>query len=225
MRKRVLQRIGRVDSTLATLLLIVFLAIIVVAGCGGPRSYIHPNPGLEALKKIAVVPFTNLAKDANSGDKVRVYFIIELLKTGSFDVMDIGETDRLLKINNLSYEASPLPVVGMSRGGAAAEEEADTSVPLSKQIGEALKVQAILSGFVHTCSSERVGDQSVPEVSVTARLIDAETGIIIWAGNHTRRGSAGIPIVGWGKRTSISLVARKVVEDMAKNLAGYAFEE
>ena len=88
----------------------------MVAGCGGPRTYIHPNPeALDAVKKIAIVPFKNLAQDANAGNKVRVYFVIELLKTGSFEVMDIGETDRLLKINGLSYEASPVPAIGNAR--------------------------------------------------------------------------------------------------------------
>ncbi|MFC1719122.1 hypothetical protein ACFL6S_36050 [Candidatus Poribacteria bacterium] len=225
MGKRVLQRIGRMYSTPATFFLLVFLTVIVASGCGGPRTYIHPNPGLDAIRKLAVVPFTNLAQDGNAASRVRVYFIIELLKTGSFDVMDIGETDRLMKMNGLGYDTSPIPAIGISRGGPAAETEAeDTAVPLSKQIGEALKVQAILTGFVHTYGSQRSGAESTPEVSITARLIDVETGIIIWAGNHTRRGSAGIPIVGWGKRTSMSLVARKVVEDMAENLAAYTFE-
>lgn len=226
MDKRVLQRIGRMISAPAISLLLVFLAGMMATGCGGPRTYIHPNAGLDSVKKVVVMPFGNLSSDTNAGGKVRIYFVIELLKTGAFDVMDIGESDRLLKAASLSYEASPMPAIGISRGGATTTEEAeDPSVPLSNKIGQALKVQAILAGSVNTYSSERIGEQSVPEVNVTARLIDAETGVIIWAGNHTRRGSAGIPILGWGKRTSISLVTRKVVMDMAKDLAGYTFGE
>jgi len=228
MLKRISQKIGGTGSPPAMLLMLVFVTGIVSAGCAGPRTYIHPNPeALDAVRKVVVMPFGNLSADTNAGEKVRISFVIELLRTGGFDVIDIGEADRLLKIASLSYEASTVPAIGISRGGGAtsAAVEEDASVPLSKKIGEQLKVQAILAGSVDTYSSERSRDESVPEVAVSARLIDAETGIIIWASTHTRRGSPGIPIVGWRKMTSMNLVSRQVVQDMAKDLAKYIYAE
>lgn len=225
MDKRALYRIGGMGYPTAIFILLVLLVGIVETGCGGPSTYIHPSPGLDMVKKVAVMPFDNLSKDTNAGDKVRIGFVIELLKTGSFDVMDIGEADRLLRAAGLSYDIaqSPAPAIRISREQPAAEttEVEDAFTPLSKQIGETLKVQAILRGSVDTYSSERVRDESVPEVTVAARLIDVETGVIIWASTHTRRGSPGIPILGWGKSVSLGLVARKVVQDMANDLAQY----
>ena len=227
MYKRISQKIVGAGPPPAVLIMLVFLTGIVVAGCAGPRTYIHPNPeALDVVKKVVVMPFGNLSADTNAGAKVRISFVIELLRTGGFDVIDIGEADRLLKIASLSYEESVVPAIGISRGGAATSTaEGDASVPLSKKIGDELKVQAILAGSVDTYSSERSRDESVPEVSVSARLIDAETGTIIWACTHTRRGSPGIPIVGWRKMTSMNLVSRQVVQDMVNDLAKYIFEE
>ncbi len=225
MAKRTLQVVGRTCFSFAIVFLLTFLAGVMMAGCGGPRTYIHPM-GISAVRKIVVMPVGNLSNDDKAGDRVRMTFVIELLKTDSFDVIDIGEADRLLGIANLSYGGgNGIPgalAIGISKDGG---EEADTSIPISKKIGDALNVQAIFVSSVDTYSSERVRDESVPEVTISARLIDAETGIIMWASTHTRRGSPGIPILGWLRMTSLSLVSRQVVEDMAKDLAQYVLEE
>ena len=201
--------------------LLILLIIIVTAGCGKPHVYIHPNPGLDRIKRIAIMPFDNFTKDDKASEKVRTNFVIELLRTGGSNVMDISETDRIMQQAGLSYSAgqNQTAVVNVPR---AAEEMADTT-PLSKKIGDALNVEAILAGSVEAYSVERVSDQIVPEVSISARLIDAETGIIIWASTHTRRGSMGVPIFGWGKITSLSRLSQEVIQDMVNSLARYMF--
>lgn len=220
MIRRKMQKIGGTRISPAVFLLLAFVVGVMMFGCSGPRTYIHSSPGLDAIRLIVVMPFENLSGDDSAADRVRSGFVIELLKTGAFDVMDVGEADRLLKLASLSYDVTkmPTPVLGIV-GGEAPDDR--TSVPLSKRIGDALKVQAIIVGSVDTFSSEKSRDETVPEVTITARLIDVETGIIIWASNHTGRGSAGIPIVGWGKRVSRSLVLRGVIADMAGELAQY----
>ena len=220
MIRRKMRKIGGTGFWPAIFLLLAFVAGVMMSGCGGPRTYIHSSPGLDAIRRIVVMPFENLSSDDSASDRVRGSFVIELLKTGAFDVMAVGEADRLLKLASLSYDVTkmPAPVLGIV-GGDAPDD--GTSVPLSKKIGDALKIQAIIVGSVDTFSSQKSRDESVPEVTVTVRLIDVETGIIIWASNHTGRGRAGIPILGWGKRVSLSLVARQVIADMANELAQY----
>jgi TolB-like protein len=200
--------------------LVILLLVTLAAGCGGPQVYIHPNPGFERIKRMAVLPLDNFTKDDKASNKVRANFVIELLRTASFNVVDIGETDRLLQIAELSYTTSGTAIPGI---GAAqtAEEQAAASEPLSKKIGEALKVEAIFVGSVEAYSTERVSDRIIPEVSISARLIDAETGIIIWASTHSRRGGAGFPILGWGKVTSLSVLSQQVIQDMVNSLAKY----
>ena len=121
----------------------------------------------------------------------------------------------------LSYITSQTAIPGV---GAAETAEGQTaaSEPLSKKIGAALNIEAIVVGSVETYSAERVSDQIIPEVSISARLIDAETGIIIWASTHTRRGGTGVPIFGWGKVNSLSMLSQQVIQDMANSLAKYA---
>ena len=215
MSKSTLPGIGRTGIPPAICLLLALATSTLMAGCG-PHVYIHPSPGLDLINKMAVMPFDNLTKDDKAAEKVRNGFVIETLRTGSFNVIDTGETDRLLQAAGLSYN---VPDTGVS---ATIEEEAAASTPLSKRIGDALGVQAIIVGSVEAYSAERVGDQVRPEVSISARLIDAETGIIIWGSTHTRRGGAGFPIFGWGKTTSLSVMSQKVIQDMVNSLAKYA---
>lgn len=198
--------------------LTTLLTGIVVTGCAGPHVYIHPNPGLDTIKKIAVMPFDNFSKDDKASEKVRNGFVIELLRTCSFNVIDVNETDRRLREAGLSYNTSQNPAVSAPK---IEKETADSAVPLSKSIGEILDVTAILVGSVETYSSERIGDQIIPEVSISARLIDAETGIIIWASTYTRRGGTGIPIFGWGKITSLGILSQQVIREMVNSLAEY----
>jgi len=215
MRKSNFRAIGR------TCLLLVLAASALMAGCGKPRIYIHASPGLDRISKMAVMPFDNLTKDDKAAEKVRNGFVIELLRTGSFNVVDKGETDRLLKVAGLSYGAQGAITGTAGTGAAAAESTAATAIPLSKKIGDALGVEAIIVGSVEAYSVERVGDQVSPEVSISARLIDAETGIIIWGGTHTRCGGSGFPIVGWGKINSLGVLSQKVIQDLVNSLAEY----
>lgn len=197
-------------------LLVILLA---TAGCAGPHVYIHPTPGLDRIRRMVVMPFDNLAKDDKADEKVRANFVIELLRTGVFNVVDTGEVDRTLQREGLSYSVSQSAIPSVRVSGT--EQEAIAPVPVSSKIGDALKAEAILVGAVETYSTERVGDQTIPEVSISARLIDAETGIIIWASAHTRRGSAGIPILGWGKMISLNMLSQQVIQDMVNSLARY----
>ena len=200
--------------------LVILLLATVAVGCGGPQVYMHPNPGFERIKRMAVLPLDNFTKDDKASDKVSANFVVALLRNASFNVMDIGETDRLLQIAELSYTTSQIPTPGI--GAMEMLDQETASEPLSKKIGEALKVEAIFVGSVEAYSTERVSDRIIPEVSISARLIDAETGIIIWASTHSRRGGAGFPILGWGKITSLSVLSQQVIQDMVNSLAKHA---
>ncbi len=218
-----IDKLMNIHRTQITYFLLIFLACIATAGCSKPQFvYIHPSPGLDTIKTIAVLPFDNFTKDDKADKKVRSNFVIGFLMTGIFNVRDTSEVDRILKKEGLSYSATqstaPPAISVPGTEGATAP-----SVPLSKQIGDALNVEAILVGSVEAYSTERAADQTTPEVSISARLIDTETGIIIWAITRTRRGSGGIPIIGWGKVTSLSVLSQKVIADMVNSLARYAY--
>jgi len=202
-----------------TYFLLIFLAGIAAFGCTKPHVYIHSSPGLDRIKKVAVMPFDNFTKDAKASEKVRTNFVIEFLRTGSFNVIDIGEVDRILRRAGLSYSANQNATPTINVPGT--EEGKADSIPLSKRIGDVLNVEAILVGSVEEYSVQRVADRIIPEVSISTRLIDAETGVIIWASAHTRRGSAGIPIFGWGKVTSLSVLSQQVIQEMVNSLAKY----
>ena len=231
MGKRILQVIGKAHILSPICFLLVSLVGMMTAGCGKPHVYMHPSPGLDRIKKVAVMPFDNMAKEDKAGERIRVGFVLELLRTGSLSVIDINETDRLLKEAGISYtEGQMLSAPAGVRGprteagaepGAKAGEGVVDSTPISKRIGAALNVEAIVAGSVQAYNTEKTGTQTRPEVSITAKLIDAETGLIIWMGTHNKRGGSGIPILGWGKVTSLSALSQQVIQDMVDSLAEY----
>ena len=90
MVKSTSEMIVRANVSPVKYFLLVFLVSMVVAGCSKPHMYIHPSPGLERIKKMAVMPFDNMTKDSKSGEKVRSGFVLELLRTGSFNVIIFG---------------------------------------------------------------------------------------------------------------------------------------
>ena len=200
--------------------LLVGLTAVLLVGCSGPRMYIHPSPGLDRIRRVAVLPFENNTKEMKAAERVRTQFVIELLRLGYFDVVDPGEVDRKMQAQNLSYEAGQELVPPIRTAEKA--EETEIFEPLTRVMGEVLGVEAILVGSVDAYSANRVGDRTVPEVAISARLLDAETGIIIWAATHSRRGRAGLPFLGWGRITSLSDLSQKVVEAMVQSLAEYA---
>ena len=200
--------------------LLVGLTTVLLVGCSGPRMYIHPSPGLDRIRRVAVLPFENNTKEMKAAERVRSQFVLELLRLGYFDVVDPGEVDRKLQAQNLSYEAGQEIVPPIRTAEKA--EETEIFEPLTRVMGEVLGVEAILVGSVDAYDVNRVADRTIPEVAISARLLDAETGIIIWATTHTRRGRAGLPFVGWGRITSLSDLSQKVVEEMVHSLAEYA---
>ena len=77
------------------------------------------------------------------------------------------------------------------------EEALDPGAPVSQlmlsRLGQRLNVQAIMIGAVDLAGDKRVGSVIVPEMSLTLRLIETKSGLILWqASGHY----AGDSIIG-----------------------------
>jgi len=166
------------------------------------------------------MPFDNFSRDSKAGYKVRNNFVFEFLMAGIFNVVDISEVDRKLLLAGIPHGTSRNTVsFRLPRNGRNGMNA--NSISLSRKIGEALAVEAIVAGAVETYRVDRVAGQIIPEVSISARLIDAETGTTIWFSNHTQR-STGIPVLGWGRVTSLNILSHQVVQEMVSSLAQQA---
>jgi len=146
---------------------LVFLLLVVTfvtIGCGtgsAPDYYVRPDVELGFIKKVAVLPFENHTKDDFAAARVRDLTITEILSLGLFDVVDKGVVDSVLR-----------------------EEAIEPGTPIDlltlKRLGQRLNVQAFVLGSVDLAGENRRGSFSYPELSVSMRLVEARTGLVLW---------------------------------------------
>ncbi len=137
-------------------LCVVFLSIF--AGCGGSqidsRTFLRENTDMRLIERVAVMPFVGTAR----AEYIRDLAITELLSSQVFEVVDKGRVDIVLKREGLGNQLDVFTI---------------------RRLGESLKVQALLFGTVEQTTMSR-GSSSFPELTLTLRLIDCESGQLLW---------------------------------------------
>lgn len=180
-----------------TLLVGVFLGL---TGCGLPfmgksKAFVRENVDFGFVRKIGVLPVENNSKDEFAPELVRDITITRILAMKLFDVTDKGLVDSFLR-----------------------EEAIDPGKPLDtptiKRLGQKLNVQGLLLSTLDIAADSRQGTMSYPEMSVTLRLLEVETGLVIWqAGGHQSGDSFWRRLFGLGGRDKYQ-VTLSLVEDI-----------
>jgi curli biogenesis system outer membrane secretion channel CsgG len=183
-------------------LLLALAAAALAGGCSSKTQgslFVHPNADLSTYQRVAVLPLENLTTDRFAGERVREILVIELSAEGLFEVVEPGEVNRVLKVQN---------VVSVD----------DLGPPEIAQIGTALGAQALMLGSVGEYRERRSGTLSAPDIAVTLRLIDVETGLVVWSVSDARTGvSTWTRLFGVGERSQ-SDVARELVRELVGTL-------
>lgn len=148
--------------------------LAVVAGCAAGPYFIHQSYDFSIVKKVAVLPLENLTTDQLAGERVRKAVIAELLATGLVDVIEPGHVNRALNQANIQSVTS-----------ISAED--------LKKLGAGLGVQLLFLGSLDVYERINVGGGSFPEVTLSLRAVDAQTGTIVWSATRT---GGGVGIVG-----------------------------
>jgi TolB-like protein len=136
--------------------------ILTLSGCGGgslTNSFMRKDASLAGIQTIAVLPFESHG-GGTGAERIREFTMTQVLATGMFDVLDKGRVDAAMR-----------------------EEAIDPGVPIDaatlRRLGQALKVQAFILGSVEEVNESR-GNASFPEITLTLRLVDSETGTLLW---------------------------------------------
>ena len=146
--------------------LVAFILVIVdiLSGCGvktSSQSFLREDTELGFVQRVAVLPFENHSKDEFAAARARDFTITQGLAMGLFDIVDKGLVDSVLQ-----------------------EEVIEPGAPLdesmTKRLGQRLKVQAILLGAVDYAGEGEKGNFAFPELSLTMRLLDADTAVVLW---------------------------------------------
>lgn len=135
--------------------------LLALSGCGGgsiTNSFMRKDASLAHIQTVAVLPLENLG--GAGAPRVREFAMTQVLATGMFDVVDKGRVDSVLR-----------------------EEAIDPGTPIDpttlRRLGQRLQTQAFFLGSVQEVTETR-GNASFQEITMTLRLVDSETGTLLW---------------------------------------------
>lgn len=174
--------------------------LFFLAGCAsGPSSFYRANPSYsDSHLKVAIVPFANLTSEKDADRRVASILITHVLKSGCFDVIEVGESFKALKDAKIRADES-------------------LSIDDIKKIGEITAADFLLMGAVEEYkidSGTMMGEKVfVPEISIVIRLVSTKDGAIVWSANHHRRGDDRVTVFGMGRIDSISELMDVIIAD------------
>ncbi len=175
--------------------------LIFVLACGrGLHYYINPKANLSYIKRVAILPLQNFTRDNLAHEKIRDILETELLRLGIFEVVDRGEIDATLRELRVR---SP--------------SEIDPKI--IKRISQKLLVQAIFTGSVDEYRREQSGGLSLPIVTISLKLIDTQSGKVIWQITASEKGGGALTrLFGVGER-SLTEVSHILIRRCLKTLS------
>ena len=189
---------GRTSVRCTALGLAAVLGILALSACASQvpgTVYYHPNADFSTYGRIAVLPLENLAVDRAAGERVRDVLVAELAAQGVFEVVDVGEVNRVLREQGF-LDSSAIGPEGI-RG-----------------LGEELGTQALVLGTVIEYRERRSGAVAAPEVALSVRLLDVESGIVVWSVSDARTGARlSTRLFGLGEM-SLNQATREIVRRM-----------
>jgi TolB-like protein len=165
---------------------------LLLPGCAGSvtKSYMREGASLAYIQTIAVLPF----EGSSRAPRIREFAMTQVLASKMFDVVDKGRVDGFLQEEAIST---------VDRIDAAT----------IRRMGQRLQVQAFIFGSVEQESQQR-GNANFSEITMTMRLIDSETGAILWAASGRGSGySLADRLFGMAPRDHFQ-VTMKLLNDM-----------
>jgi hypothetical protein len=198
---------SRTKSQLAsiTVAALALACVLVHAGCASRKAtevtYHDPNMDFSLIQTVAVMPFDNLSTNPRAGEAVRDVFMTMLQATGSIYVLPPGEVGR-----------------GMDRMalGVNSKLTAEDFVQFANIVG----ADVVITGTVLEYGELRSGGSSGGVVSLGVRMLEAETGRVVWSASSSAGGvSAGARVFGGGGKPMDRKI-RKAVSKLLDRLFG-----
>jgi len=171
--------------------------ISVLSGCGvatRSENFLRENVDFAFVKNVAVLPFENNSKDEFAPERVRNVMNTQILALRLFDAVDKGMVDSVLR-----------------------EEAIEVNKPMDaqavKRLGQRLNVQAVLVGTIDQSGENRKGSVVYPELDLTVRLLETQSGIVIWqATGHSTGDSVWRRLFGLAAHDSFQITLELVNE-------------
>ncbi|OGV42422.1 MAG: hypothetical protein A2X46_11205 [Lentisphaerae bacterium GWF2_57_35] len=148
------------------------------------RANVYVSPEQMNIKKIAIMPFK--APTELIGASISDLFVTEMLKAGRYELVERSQMAQVLGESELS-------LAGLSAAKAA-------------EVGAMMGADAMMIGTVDNYSTVAYRGYEFPVVGITARLIDCQSGKVVWSVDLAERSQ--------DKRGTLPEQARIVVHQM-----------
>jgi len=164
-------------------ILMLFFVVFLVCGCARKSTnefFVRPEFNLGYVRTVAVLPFEDTVGKATIAAHCRQITINQILSSGLFEVVEKMQVDSVLH-----REA-----IGVNQPIDASE---------LRRLGQLLGVQGFILGSLNDAGQQQTGAAVYPELSLTMRLIDSESGLVLW---HASGRESGYTI--WGRLFGVS---------------------
>lgn len=182
---------------------LLMIIAVLLGGCGGSRSFVNPEADLSYYERVGVLPFATLGSDRLAGDKMASVLTTHLMIARRFEVAEPG---LFLGAYAKHVGSTNAPPIGLPQDKL-------------KLIAEETGVQAILEGTVRDFDFTR-DTPPRPIISIEVRLVDCETGRIVWSTGLTRRGRPTIPLLNVGGTRTLPELAEEIAAELVNRLPG-----
>ncbi len=151
-------------------------------------------------KKVCVLPFDNISKEQDVNLKVMEIFLTELFSGGIFeDIVDPIQANAAL-------------------GGMRIRKPDSLDKETIKALGDRLGVKYLILGSVTDYDYGKAKDCSA-QVGLSVRMIDVDTGNILWTGNGFKNGDKSMGrIFGFTNGPNSSELSKVVCQDIISSL-------
>lgn len=163
--------------------------------------YRDQNMDFGSIRKVAVMPFANLARDQVVPERVRDVFIDRLLAADGVYVLPVGDVAR----------------------GIDKIQPANPSAPTAEEVvklGAFLKVDAVITGVVREYGEVRSGTTTANIISMSVQIIETGTGRVVWSASVTEGGVSFWDRLFGGGGQPMNRVTERAVDALLDKLLG-----
>jgi hypothetical protein len=154
-----------------------------------------------SLQAVAVMPFTNLTRETVAGERFRDVFMTMLQATGGVYVIPPGEVGRGIARVAIERPASPTP---------------EEVIKFAKVVS----ADAVFTGTVNEYGEVRSGTSTANVISVSLKLMEAQTGKVVWSASSTKGGVTTSDRLFGGGGEPMNATTQKAVDDLLDKLFG-----
>jgi len=184
---------------LCVVVFVSLAATVLLAGCSTKPQYYRSDLVLEEKATLAVLPLVNLTKYTEAGDILMNSLLVALLDLNMFEIVDPGLVDNLILEKRIRY-TDRLPMSTM------------------EEMGQQLDAEYILLGSVNEFEMVMERTETLPVISISLRIVGSQTGTIVWAATHTKRGDDTESVFGMGRITTLHQLAAVTTKEITGTL-------